>query len=428
MIKSQNTLNKFEIKYLSLSFSALIIGLMFPYGFPLFGSLVFLQFLYLLLIRKKIIIFTKELFTFYFLIVIFLCAQLQTLGFDDHTKKYFINLISIMFFIINALNILKNYDLFKNFYIQAQRIAFVLAVCIAVFSMYKFYLLLNGIKISFLQNGREYPWGSSLVTDYNFSSLGYILSILFGYSLFKKSRSLITMFFLLGGISIMMITVITSGSRRGLVIILVIIFFWIIKSILSKYSFYRMKIKKVYMKKKIAYLLLLSIIFISIDNISLTNINTSELNKLLNRAETLINGDNGHSSFSSREIRWNYAGDIINNFSWYQMLIGDGYRYHYLYGEKDFSHDGVKEGYPHNILISYFLFSGTLGLFALLIFYYQTIILYIRYKKYLKEFFYFFIIATVFAMTSGDNLYGVKLYTVSFVLPFLFQYSLKHKG
>jgi hypothetical protein len=88
-------------------------------------------------------------------------------------------------------------------------------------------MIINGVEILFFMSNDEYPWGTSLVTDYNFFSLGLILSLMFGYNLYIKAYSLILKIFYMSSIHIILLTIVLSGSRRGVITIVFMLFYFI---------------------------------------------------------------------------------------------------------------------------------------------------------------------------------------------------------
>jgi len=214
---------------------------------------------------------------------------------------------------------------------------------------------------------------------------------------------------------LMIITIVLSGSRRGFVVIGVMLLVYVFKNLLTIINFKRRSIRN-----KLAYFSTAIIIVFIINNVNIdVSKNIYEFEKILNRIDTILNSTEKNGSFSERTIRWNYAGELINDYSISQIIFGNGFKYLALYGKK-FGHSGEAEGYPHNIIISQMLFSGLVGVAILLLLYYQIIKLYLKYFEILKIFFYFFIIATVFQFTSSNTFFSLKIYVLLVILPFIY--------
>jgi len=124
----------------------------------------------------------------------------------------------------------------------------------------------------------------------------------------------------------------------------------------------------------------------------------------------------------SRLIRWKYAGDIwFNDYNVFHKIFGNGFSYKQSYGEK-FLGDKSKLDYPHNPIISSFLYSGIIGglfyiYFLIMVFYY-----YWKYRKYHMVFFFMYLITFFFMMFSGNSHFSVPVFTFLSLIPFLTKY------
>lgn len=213
---------KSNILFMSVIISTSIVGMMFPYGFPLY-SLLLLAFFVLLLFQGERFFFPKNLVVLYFLVFIYVFSALSTLTLYTNVVSDCVNILGFILLAIVSNSVIRterDFDLMlKNVYI----IVFYSSLVVSLVGLYKFQLLTKGIKIDRFAVGEEYPWGSSLVGDYNFFSLGLMFGILSGYVLFMRSKNIIFKVIVLSSMFLMSSCVFISGSRRGLVVFLLII-------------------------------------------------------------------------------------------------------------------------------------------------------------------------------------------------------------
>jgi hypothetical protein len=126
----------------------------------------------------------------------------------------------------------------------------------------------------------------------------------------------------------------------------------------------------------------------------------------------------------SRLERWTYAKNIFfSDFKWKSKIFGESFNYLHLYGEK-FYNDKHRIDYPHNPIISSFLYSGILGgLFYIyilvMVFWY-----YWKYRKYHMVFFLMYLVTFFFMMFSGNSHFSVPIFTFLSLIPFLTKYKI----
>ena len=127
----------------------------------------------------------------------------------------------------------------------------------------------------------------------------------------------------------------------------------------------------------------------------------------------------------SRSRRWQYALELWQTkYQWYHKLFGHGFDYLEWYGEKFFN-DPRRYDYPHNPIISSFLYSGFVGglfyiYFLVMVFYY-----YWKYRKHHMVFFLMYLVTFFFMMFSGNSHFSVPIFTFLSLIPFLTRYYIK---
>ncbi len=353
---------------LSISF----VGLAIPYGFPLF-SLLLLFFVISLYIQGKFCIRLNIEF-----IIIYLCILFYFIGivYSDgiiykHNKVEITNIISFSALLPIMMSFKKsNWSKFINFYNKAMAL---LMLGVSILSIYKFYLLLNGIKLNFLLayiGDGMYPWGTSLVSDYNMFSYAMFAGIFASTYCLSMSRSIISQIFYFAGSSIMITAIIWSGSRRGWIVLalLSIILICYISAICFIKLIYNQHISSRKVIKIILAVLSIGILIISLlrELISsrINSIPSGEFANLVDRFSTIY-GENASlvKSFSDRTILWEYAKKLIGEYSLIEFLLGKGFDYLTLYGEYITNNFPVVviESYPHNPIISAIHYSGLIG-------------------------------------------------------------------
>ena len=131
--------------------------------------------------------------------------------------------------------------------------------------------------------------------------------------------------------------------------------------------------------------------------------------------------------FSQRISRWKYALELWKTeYQWTDRIFGGGFDYLDKFGRK-FYPDEERIDYPHNPIISAFLYSGIVGgsfyiYFLILSFYY-----YWKYKKHHMLFFILFIITFVFVFISSDSHFNVPIFAMLSVVPFVTRYFVNEK-
>lgn len=137
-----------------------------------------------------------------------------------------------------------------------------------------------------------------------------------------------------------------------------------------------------------------------------------------------------HSSMftESRTERWYFAWIYFNNLKWYQQFFGNGFDYLELFQHLFSPKKNVKYDYPHNPIISTFLYSGILG--GLLYIYFIVLVFY-RYWKLREQlplFGLLFILVFSFSMFSGNSHFSVPAFIFLSLIPFAFKMQKKKQS
>ena len=126
-----------------------------------------------------------------------------------------------------------------------------------------------------------------------------------------------------------------------------------------------------------------------------------------------------------RTARWYFAWVIFKDYSWYKKIFGGGFDYLEMFGEK---FGEAKYDWPHNPIISAFLYSGIFGGIVFICFLIMVIANYLFYLKRHLFFFISFAITFFFVFFSDTSLFNTPLFTILCLIPFFTKYlHLKEK-
>ena len=378
------TYNKLILDLLLLCTLTIFFGMLYPYGFPLFS---FLLILVLGLSLQKLSAYRMSLTLIVShigpMLVLYLFALVLTGTIYRRIVFSLIDAVTIILLFVFLWTFLKTDRDLEYFENKFFLLLFLLGVFFALFGLVKFFLLLKGVKLSFLFSpDGKYPWGSSLKTDYNVYSRGLIFSGISGYFLLlrekRRMKKWLYFFFLL----LIGSAVILSGSRSSLVyggllsaVALIKTFPLIYKKsikILLRFSFSKQNIRS-----SIIFLIVVFILVVGVASQIKTAKYLSNLERLQNRAasiKTLFSDSGNASSFDSRFNRWNYALELYSGYSLPGKILGKGFMYLQDFGEYNETRSGLD--YPHNLMLSFLLSNGAAGL--------AVIILYLLYILFLS--------------------------------------------
>lgn len=122
---------------------------------------------------------------------------------------------------------------------------------------------------------------------------------------------------------------------------------------------------------------------------------------------------------SERTVRWKYAFEIwTSEYSWFNKFFGKGFDYLELFGHK-FYPDEDRVDYPHNPIISAFLYSGLIGGFFYIYFLALSFWYYWKYRKHHMLFFILFLVTFVFVSISSNSHFNVPIFAMLSLVPFI---------
>ena len=122
---------------------------------------------------------------------------------------------------------------------------------------------------------------------------------------------------------------------------------------------------------------------------------------------------------ASRTDRWRYALELWQTrYDTKQKIFGQGFKYLGWYGEKFFNNP-QRCDFPHNPIISSFLYSGIIGGVVYIIFLIMSLWLYWKKRKTMGIFFIMYLCCMFFSMFSGSSHFSFPLFAFLSFLPFV---------
>ena len=120
-----------------------------------------------------------------------------------------------------------------------------------------------------------------------------------------------------------------------------------------------------------------------------------------------------------RTVRWRYALELWQTrYDTKQKIFGQGFKYLEWYGER-FWRNPNRHDFPHNPIISSFLYSGIIGGVVYIIFLIMSLWLYWKRRKELGIFFIMYLCCMFFSMFSGSSHFSFPLFAFLSFVPFI---------
>lgn len=399
-------LNKSE-NSIGLLIAIAAVSMSYPYGFPLFGIVTLLFVILKLFSGKLKVRFNIGFLLFFGSILFYLFGMALNSGvlysnnISDLTNIFSLLLVWILLSDLDRSEI-------PTLINKAARFTTLFMIFVSVASLLKFYRLLNGVKLDQYFVGDYYPTGTSLVRDYNMYSYAMAFSLIMTLFLLRNTNKMISILFYSACLILNFACIIFAGSRRGWIVaglILIILVYSFIKFLLRfstkrllKYSFSALLI------------IFLSMSISKIFEIDLNFSDSYQMQKMIARYETL-QLSNPNESLSERTLRWDYAGELYNDYNAAEFIFGSGFDYLPKYAS-NFNSDTI-EDYPHNPFLSALLYSGLVGLIFLLVtFFWGTVMLFKNFKVVGVYFSLIYFISWIYILVSSNSFFSVSLFLI----------------
>lgn len=151
-----------------------------------------------------------------------------------------------------------------------------------------------------------------------------------------------------------------------------------------------------------------------------------------NNVTGILNSEKSNYLRDPRSQRIKISLDIFHCYSLTEKLIGTGYDYMFLLASKTLYPDkSIVElkrsgnyDYPHNPIVSSFLYSGLIGGLYYMLFLVLVLVSYVKYFKYHNLFFIMFIVTLFFSMLSGNTHFSVPTFSFLSIIPFLTKFRI----
>jgi hypothetical protein len=176
---------------------------------------------------------------------------------------------------------------------------------------------------------------------------------------------------------------------------------------------------------------------VDIKSQSQPTLNRSSLkNEIIDNSSIVLNSDSsdfalvefeGKKAFlenkiiGNRKSAWLYSYKLYLSFDLNAKIIGDGFNYLSKFGMR-YHGNPQRLDYPHNPIISSFLYSGIIGGLFYIYFLIMVFWNYWKYRKYHMVFFMMYLVTFFFMMFSGNSHFSVPIFTFLSLVPFLTKY------
>jgi hypothetical protein len=419
-------LNPFvQVEYLlALTVCLCVYGDAFPYGIPLVLPMIITGLVWFAFVRRRLRFPTN---TGYLLFI--LCFAFYLVGILNTSHLYALNVRDLR----NGLAVLilgpllysvRESITFERFRNKSQSFGALAASALAVVGLYKFHTTVQGrvIKLFSIQ-GREYPWGTSLITDYNFYAFAMLAGAISCLFCMLRCSSLLGKTILFLGFAVTLGSMSLSGSRRGWVIEVLLI------AVLFGHLVYRMIIKFVrhvgrVSSTRVDLTLVLATLTVAMVapflierfQAAFRNEPVQRLQNQIQKLEARLNTlSDPAKSFSGRSGRWTFTLDLLDETSAVQLLFGRGFDYLPMYAVE--FHNSTPEDDPHNPILSALLFSGVVGCVPVCL---LILLAAIQYLKRTTTDLYFaslYAACLFFVIPSYNSIFSGKFFGVLLLLP-----------
>lgn len=400
---------------IALGLALPFLGQTIPYGIPLFFLVACCAFAVAVLRRSWLFGVSGVVFPFdgfvlslLFVFALFLYGMLRSERIDPALYGELANVVSILALYSAAVNS-SSLELRRVVQWSLSLIVFICAFAAAL-GIWKFLLLLQGRRLAFVEAGSPdgYPFGTSLINDYNMFSLALLGGALAAFARLLQVRSGVWR----AGLSIALVIILAAGmfagSRR----------FWLVTPLAFGLILFLVapRIGMLRTTRRTAFLICV-VLFAGLVASKYSGLDWAYVNDFIDRLEgrlsTLLDAEGGRG-FEPRLMRWEYAYALAQGAS---AWFGQGFDYLYAYGCRFGACTSID--YPHNPFLSALLYGGLLGVASVVILLTYATIAAVRSFYAPLELAACGVIAIVhlpFVLVSGNSILSVKSFLISMVL------------
>jgi hypothetical protein len=401
-----------------------LYGDAFPYRTPIVFPLTLLGFGWVGLVQRKLTVPSNAGFAFTVACVVFyLIGILETSYLYNLNVRDLRNVASLLL-LSPMLCSLRDMKQFQTFCKYTRFLGASAGTALAIIGLYKYNLMAEGRELKFLFfAGRQYPWGTSLIVDYNFYAFAMLAGAISCTFCLCRGASFSAKALSLCGLALTIASMSLSGSRRGwvteglfLIILVGLTLRWVG---LNLWRSLRSALDAKVNFQSIVLLFTVAILF----GAAIRRLHPAFLDS--NRTEFQVQSKSLQgrfdgltqpaASFEGRSDRWVFASHLLENASPLQFLFGQGFDYLHIYAV-EFPGD-TPEDYPHNPIISASLFSGIVGGSLVLTFLMAATLRYFRARKSDMYFASLYTASLCFVIPSYNSIFSGKLFGLLLLIP-----------
>jgi hypothetical protein len=427
-IKSEGHPTGYLYFALAVVFCLAVYSDAFPYRYPVFLPLVCLVFGWFGVLRKRFVIPLNGGFAMFFgCFLFYLLGVLHDSQLYKENTKDLLNAFGVLLLIPLLFSLHGRYEflLFRN---STLTMSSFLSTWIAFTSLVKYQLLGRGIQVeTFWIEGYPYPWGSSLVIDYNFFAFAMLAGAISSLYCFRRSPSLLGKLWYFGSFVVCAFSMALAGSRRGWVTEALFLSVLIVIGVTISLAFL-LRIRNEIVITRRAFRSALSIVTLTIislavvswyqpDFLSQERGFREQVEGFRERFDSFTDPDMG---FGQRTDRWRFATELIGESSTMELFFGQGFGYLHRYANK-FQMLATREDYPHNPIISATLYSGLVGGFWVTSFMIMAVARYYKCRKTDTYFFALYFASLWYVLPSFHSFISGKFFGMFLLMPWLLQ-------
>jgi hypothetical protein len=411
---------------LAAIFCVSLYSLAFPYDVPLFFPLTVVLFFWFGLVRRQLMVSINLGICLFVVCLLFFLLGVIHSGFIYHETQGELQNIAGVLLLTPLLFRLRTRSDFYRFRNTTQVTGSLLSATIAATGLYKFKLMTDGVNIDmFWVESRPYPWGSSLVVDYNFFAFALLIGALSALFCLNRSESLREKSIHVVCFSLCSVAMALAGSRRGWVLetvlflaLLFVLLFASLRLLLRLRQGFSVSRRAV---KAFVWIVLAMVvgfgagIYKSRGPLLDNAVMQEQIRLLTFRFSTLADPD---QAFEERSARWRYTTELLANYTPAELLFGQGFGYLQQFASA-FQTRADGEDYPHNPILSAALYSGVVGAFWPVLFLVVAALEYYKYRHVDWFFFIVYLFSLWFVLVSFNTLFTAKFFPLLLLMPWV---------
>jgi hypothetical protein len=403
---------------LALTFTMGFLGLVLPYGLPLYAPLAAYTFFCLVATGRLRVPMNGGVLLLALTVAFYLVGLLRTDRIFAQNLGDLRNLVGVAL-TVPALAALGQGDDFEVFRRRLARTCAWTLGLVSILALAKFALLVRGIRLDVFRtpDGR-YPWGTSLVDDYNFFAYGMMVGTVSCLFWQRRARGGLERTALRVLAVLTVVAGILSSSRRYWVVAglaALVLLALGVRELLRAAG--RLARGRAFVPRTAVWLgslILLAGVAYATWRVVSWGLSGQAFQVLFVRLATL---QTGTQSLGSRTERWALAGRMLQDGSPLDLLIGQGFRYIHRFALA-FSVAGG-EDYPHNPILSAALYSGIPGAVAVGAFMAASFVTYLRRRVRGSFFLTLFAFGILFILPSENSMFSAKFFPLLLILPWM---------